>query len=87
MEPGEPLPGKKHNRREAAASADAMSKRRSPGEEPADYAEASASSGDDGEWCGRSSAEVVDDGREDEEEEEAFERELDAWIREAAKEI
>ena len=51
-----------------------MSKRRSPGEEPADNAEASALSGDDGEWCGRSSAEVVDDRRKDEEEEEAFER-------------
>ena len=83
MQAGEPLAGKKRKRQAAPGSPDAMGKRRSSGKEPADYEEASASSGDDGERCGRSGAGVEEGGRE--EEEEAFERELDALIREEAE--
>ena len=56
---------------------------RSSGKEPADEEEAFASSADDGECRSGSDAGVVDDRREDEE--EAFERELDALIRQEAE--
>ena len=82
-EEGEPVAGKKRKRQDAAGSGDAKGMSRSSGKEPADYEEASASSGHDGEWCGRSGAGVEEDGRE--EEEEALERELDALIREEAE--
>ena len=83
MQPVGPLAGKKRKRQAAPGSPDAMGKRRSSGKEPADSEEASASSVDDGEWCGRSGAGVEEDGRE--EEEEALERELDALTREEAE--
>ena len=83
MQAGEPLAGKKRKRQAAPGSPDAMGKHSSSGKEPADYEEASASSGDEGERCGRSGAGVEENRRE--EEEEALERELDDLTREEAE--
>ena len=82
-EEGEPVAGKKRKRQDAAGSGDAKGMSRSSGKEPADEEEAFASSGADGECRSGSDAGVVDDRREDEE--EAFERELDALIRQEAE--